>query len=246
MKKYIIGLLTGLIIATSIGVYAAIKYQASEIEYNDTPLDEVLDDLYSFTLGNNSKKICKLIDDTYGSYKEIGSKYECEVASGVKNNFYLISSKNNVVELITEKSLKDNVSWYDAMDYVDINNNNSPSYGWNNVLNVDLPSLSTILDITGITLSYSSRANSNVGEFHCLVGLNKVYREPYCEGDIPALANWLNNEGGIIKDYSYASNSTNNFAIWALGAKNITTVDSNRTNLRYRPVITIMESNLYE
>ena len=47
MKKYMIGILTGLLIAGTIGVYAAIKYQASEIEYNDTPLDEVLDDLYS-------------------------------------------------------------------------------------------------------------------------------------------------------------------------------------------------------
>lgn len=47
MKKNILFLVLGLIIAGSIGVYAAIKIQASEVEYNNTPLDKVLDNLYS-------------------------------------------------------------------------------------------------------------------------------------------------------------------------------------------------------
>ena len=54
MKKFIknnlkvfIAILITAIICISGTVYAAIKIQASAIEYNDTPLDEVLDDLYT-------------------------------------------------------------------------------------------------------------------------------------------------------------------------------------------------------
>ena len=46
MKKYLLGLLTGLII-TSITAYAVIKYQANEIEYNDTTVESALNDLYT-------------------------------------------------------------------------------------------------------------------------------------------------------------------------------------------------------
>ena len=49
MKKNILFFILGFVAAGNISVYAAIKYQASEIEYNDTPLDEVLDDLYTQT-----------------------------------------------------------------------------------------------------------------------------------------------------------------------------------------------------
>lgn len=45
--KIVIAFILGLIVASSITTYATIKLQASEIEYNDTPLDQVLDDLYN-------------------------------------------------------------------------------------------------------------------------------------------------------------------------------------------------------
>ena len=49
MKKNIMFLIIGIILASSITAYATIKLQANEIEYNDTTLDKVLDDLYSNT-----------------------------------------------------------------------------------------------------------------------------------------------------------------------------------------------------
>lgn len=45
--KIILAFLLGLVIAGSIGVYATIKIQASEIGYNDTTVDQVLDELYT-------------------------------------------------------------------------------------------------------------------------------------------------------------------------------------------------------
>lgn len=57
--KIIITFIIGVILTASISVYAAIKYQASEIEYNNTPLNEVLNDLYdkadnNFSFGSAS------------------------------------------------------------------------------------------------------------------------------------------------------------------------------------------------
>ena len=48
-KKSIIIFILGMILTASLSVYATTRYQANQIEYNDTPLDEVLDDLYTET-----------------------------------------------------------------------------------------------------------------------------------------------------------------------------------------------------
>ena len=55
--KIIIAFALGLIIAGSIGVYAAIKMQASEIGYNDTTVDQALNDLYTTSNRFNSINI---------------------------------------------------------------------------------------------------------------------------------------------------------------------------------------------
>ena len=47
MKKYLIGFILGAIIFASISVYAVIKIQADEIGYNDTTVDQALNDLYT-------------------------------------------------------------------------------------------------------------------------------------------------------------------------------------------------------
>ena len=100
MKKYVIGILTGLLIAGTIGVYAAIKYQASEIEYNDTPLDEVLDDLYLKSQNSSSISSFEVTDD--GLYKnaeatsvsltlDSDSYYFCDYYSRSNSSGYSIS-----------------------------------------------------------------------------------------------------------------------------------------------------------
>lgn len=46
MRKYVFGLITGLIIAGTIGVYAAIKIQANEIGYKNDTVESALNYLY--------------------------------------------------------------------------------------------------------------------------------------------------------------------------------------------------------
>ena len=46
MKKYIFGLLSGIVIASVLNVYATIYYDASQINYKNTTLDHAIDDLY--------------------------------------------------------------------------------------------------------------------------------------------------------------------------------------------------------
>lgn len=56
MKKVLNNLfyfVVGGIICTSIGVYATISYQANQINYNNTTLDHVLDDLYTASNAEN-------------------------------------------------------------------------------------------------------------------------------------------------------------------------------------------------
>ena len=46
MKKYIIGFIAGAIIFGTIGVYAATQIYARQVSYDDTTVDQALDDLY--------------------------------------------------------------------------------------------------------------------------------------------------------------------------------------------------------
>lgn len=45
--KIILAFIFGILVTASISVYAAVRLQANQIEYNEAPLDEVLDDLYN-------------------------------------------------------------------------------------------------------------------------------------------------------------------------------------------------------
>ena len=65
-KNPLLTFVIGILIAGRIGVYATIRIQASEIDYNGTPVDEVLDDLYSnipFTTMQSGKTTVQISGD---------------------------------------------------------------------------------------------------------------------------------------------------------------------------------------
>lgn len=98
--KIIVAFILGAIIFGGIGVYAAVKIQASEIEYNDTPLDEVLDDLYLKSQNSSLISSFEITDD--GLYKnaeatsvsltlDSDSYYFCDYYSRSNSSGYSIS-----------------------------------------------------------------------------------------------------------------------------------------------------------
>ena len=63
-------------------------------------------------LGDNTQ-VCKLIS---GEANEIGSKYECEVKSGTKYNFYVLSKESDgTTNLIMERNICEDVSFAAAL-----------------------------------------------------------------------------------------------------------------------------------
>ena len=150
MKKNILFFLLGLIVAGSIGVYAAIKYQASEIEYNNTPLDQVLDDLYSKSSG---EKFCVLLSEQYGTKGNVGAKYTCNLGDGVARNFFILKVDGNDVKMIMERNLTDTVgsarmsSYSAALNYLKSGGQGYATVSaWTNVKSVDLPDAQDIVD----------------------------------------------------------------------------------------------------
>lgn len=132
----------GLVIAGSIGVYATIKIQSSEIGYKEGTVEDALNDLYS--KANNSKKTCLYASGTKG---QIGAKYLCDPGDGIARYFYILEVDSNNVKLIMEKNLSDSIgsnatmTWNDAMSFLE---NNNISTLWKNVSSVDIPSAQEI------------------------------------------------------------------------------------------------------
>lgn len=83
MKKFILGLTVGLIIAGSIGVYAAIKIQADEIGYKDGTVASSLNDLYDIANQDLIDKMDGTIsyDATHGS-KTMGANTSLSLDAG--------------------------------------------------------------------------------------------------------------------------------------------------------------------
>jgi len=267
--KVAITIIITAIIVGSASVYATIKLQASEIAYNDTSLDKVLDDLYS---NPATKKTCKFIDGTFGSKGNIGAKYECIVGydsnnSDIKYNFYLLAINNdNSVSLlmehnITEKSSKTSYTWVDAMKYID---NNNLKTLWSNVLNIDLPKAQDIANAVGNT-NWRTEDNDVNGGF-CFGTNSKVQASPtYCPyPSSQANYAWLFNytrecaSFGCNSEASLAS--TEAWCYWTRDLVKGTTSgyawDVDRLGSLYRnsittavcgvrPVITVLKSNLY-
>lgn len=235
MKKYIIGILIGLIFATSIGVYAAIKYQASEIEYNNTPLDEVLDDLYS--KASSGTKLCKFIDGTYGSKGNVGAKYECKLKDGETRYFYIFKiNSNNSVNMILANNLEEDgnevlmtanyTSTYftsgDGKKYYNL---------WPNVINIDVPSASDVATAVG----YTNWNNTD----YCLDTKSDV-SGGVCTGVNTGKYAWLYGQDYFTKTAKESNHQ------WAVTYSGHMRGYQQTASYGIRPVITILKSSLYE
>ena len=96
MKKYVIGLITGLILAGSIGVYATIRLQANEVEYsNGISVKDKIDDLYD--LSSNNIEVSNLTKYTDGV------KFEGDYYSIYTPNISIKWNNNDVPDYNYEK-----------------------------------------------------------------------------------------------------------------------------------------------
>lgn len=251
MKKNILFFMLGLIIAGSVGVYAAIKIQADEIEYKDGTVEDALNDLYS--KANNSKKTCLYVSGTKGA---VSSKYLCDPGDGVARYFYILKADGNQVQLIMERNLSDEVgshvimSWNDAMTFFDEGHDGySTKQAWKNVSSIDLPSAQEIADVGNIpnwdinTVEYKSVSTDNYYYF----GGNQSNASSYM---------WLYNysRGNSMPDddgypWGYWTQdlvvNSNGDRIWVVH-KNGMLFPTSQSNVSYgvRPVITISTSQL--
>ena len=264
LKSRIFLVIVCALVFTSIGVFADNDLLASrKVTYNDRRVDGALNELYQKAASINleGKKVCKLIDETYGSYLGIGSKYECEVATGVKKNFYILKNNGREVTLIMERNITEGtntttMTWNNAMKYVD---NNNLRTTWTNVLDVDLPKAQAIANAVGNTNWYAGDNNA----WWCLETKQKDTSSlPYCynnDGDLETLWLWdytrectswhCQHSLGTTEAYGYwtrdlISNTVNAWYVDKIGILNYDPV-SNSTLNGVRPVITVLQSNLY-
>lgn len=231
MKKYIIGLITGLLIAGSIGVYAAIRIQASEIGYKDTTVEATLNDLYSKSAGG--LKLCKFIDNTYGSKGNVGSKYECKLGNETKY-FYILAIHTNTVDMLMDGYVADETryNYNDALNYFTSGSGSLYLQQWPNVISVGLPSAYDI----GNAIGYSGWNQQHI----CVEsGKLDIGSSPYCNHTSNDNL-WLRNGG-----YWTATEINGNEA-WSVRDGNEDLTPDWKTNtFKIRPIITVLKSSLY-
>ena len=238
--KVFVAIIITVVICISSSVYATIRIQASEIEYNGTPVDQVLDDLYSKSSGGI--KLCKFVDDTYGAQGNVGSKYECKLGDGETRYFYILTVNNdNTVDLIMDSNLLENdqeilLSWNQAGNYF-LTGEGANYYNiWKNVATIKITSAATVIKVIGFT-------NWNKSSGFCLEG-NSVYINWSSSELCPSVANpkyvWL------YGNYWLSDLQSSSWG-WAMNtggsssARNITT----DAVAPIRPVITVFKSSLY-
>ena len=272
MKRLILGILIGIIITTSIGVMAVtnIVENGNEVIYDNTEsvidatnIQDAIDELYGKVKG--AARFCKLTDTTYGSYKNIGSKYECTVGYDsndipIKYNFYILAVNNdNTVELIMDRNITQGTStttmtWNDAMAY--ISNNNLKDI-WTNVIDINLPSANTIAK----AVEYDGWVAAENNKWWCFASKEQDSQDsPYCNTEETKAYNWLydytRNCNGCTNSLSspeatgyWTSDLTSNTAsAWRVvrsGYLNGKPVSYDASS-GVRPVITIYQSNIYK
>ena len=263
LKSRIFIFLLGVVIAIGIGTYAEDNLLASrKVTYNNSRVDGALNELYQKAAGINlnDKRVCKLIDETYGSYLSVGSKYECEVAIGVKKNFYLLAETTTSVKLIMDRNITQGtntttMTWNNAMKYID---NNNLKTTWTNVMDVDLPEVQDIVNAVGRS---NWKAADSGSTWWCFASKSQDYQSsPYCNTEQAQAYNWLydytrecngcTNSLGSGEAYGYWTRDliSNTADAWYvdrdgdLGSYPV----SYDTGHGVRPVITILKSNIYK
>lgn len=271
MKKLLLIIIT-MILSISASVYAASQIFANNISYKDTTVEEALNDLY--TKSENTQSVLKFCELKEGTNLEVGSKYECDPGDGVKRIFYILTVRNNDVDLLMDRNITQGtntktMSWADAMKYV--KNNNLKSL-WSNVLDIDLPKAQAIADAVGNT-SWQM-VDKNYTDFFCVgTGYNASCGSGSgaLKDDIQTIRyRWLFNYtrdcagSGCLSETSLsapeavgywtcdmvANNTDSNFThrAWLMGRSGNVSNDNiyNSTTYGVRPVITVLKANLTE
>ena len=262
MKKGILfGIIIGIIATTVVGVFADDILEATCIKYKKKTVEDSLNELY---IKANAKdvgalKFCKFVDGTYGSFGEIGSKYECDPGDGVTRNFYLLTVNNdNTVDLIMDRNINEGaITWENAVQYFKTGAGVTFKNNWVNILNIQLPDVQAIADVFP---NNGWQYGTDSMTWWCLGTHNKdLSNLPYCNSSTNQEYTWLFNHltncesGGCLDNsgatsrgywtYNY-SNGNHAYYVWYNGlVSRNTTIDGDYYGVR--PVITVLKTNLY-
>ena len=273
MKKNILFFILGLMIAGSIGVYATIKVQSSEIGYKDGTVEDALNDLYQ---APTVKKICQLQDGYTAG--EIGAKYKCKLNNTTEEYFFILAIKENKTILLAEKNLSDTVgskkimSWYEAIEFFEKGQAGyTTKTSWTNVLDVDLPSVQDIVDASLIINpkdNFNFNATTEQPTWWCLGShvKDEANGPTYCtNSNLQQKTGWMFDylrdcaSRGCTNSYD-ENDTTHSYGYWTRDLTADTTKAwyvnrygslfnrqaSSDTVNGIRPVITVLTSNLYE
>ena len=254
-KNSLLTFVIGLIIAGSIGVYASIKIQSSEIGYKDGTVEDAIDDLYTKT----PQKFCELKS---GAALTVGSKYECDPGDGTKRNFYILSKNDNTIDLIMDRNLVNNTSttWKIAMEYFRSGSGASIKNNWINVLNIDLPKAQDIADAVNNKSWIVVNKSSISADWFCLESKSNDETN-LCKTTNTGATAWLYDNLSGCSQYHCAEESesivetgywtkdsvinVNPPRAWLVkNVGNLSTGPITNTDIGVRPVITVLKSNL--
>ncbi len=249
--KIIIAVIITFIVTLSMGVYATIKLQANEVEYNNTTLDKVLDDLY----GVDRMDFCHLESEQFGTKNNVGAKYKCNLGDNVDRYFYILTVNSNTVDLIMDTNLVSDLSYSNAMNYLSTGDGSSYKTSWKNVYNIKLPDAVAIARAVGnnswtvsSTWFYFDKYNgsygqtkvasaSNLSNYRWLFNYTKGCTNYGCDSgtDISTMSN------------AYVTSSVSGSDYRVVDYRGIissgpTSDTASRFNVR--PVITVLKSNL--
>ena len=266
MKKFIIGLVIGLVIAGSIGVVAytlnanQVSYTPSDKTWKVKTVEEAINDMKK---NGTSKKVCTKVS---GTDLAVGSKYECNPSldGEAKYNFYVLRVDGNAVKLIMERNISDTVgsartmNWQTAMNF--FRNGAGKNLGWK--VDVELPRAQDIADAVGNT--GWNTAEKDYNEWFCLETNKKdTTSSPYCYNNTQN-TQWLWNYTRECTDWKCSNSLDSNYAygywtgdmvskqldttarawfVFRFGDLSDTDV-SDTANHGVRPVITISKSNI--
>ena len=259
-KSRLFLVIIAVILTGTVGVFADDILEATGIKYKNKSVEDSLNELY---IKANAKdvgalKFCKFIDGTYGSFGEIGSKYECDPGDGVTRNFYLLSINNdNAVNLIMDRNINEEVmTWNNAMEYFRTGEGTSVKTSWANVLDIDLPKAQAIVDAVGRN---DWEASNYWSTWWCFGSKSQdIQSNPYCTNENQGRYAWLFNylagctqtgcttDGEAIASAYWirdlASNTNHAWHVWSSGGIGSTPVSISHG---VRPVITVLKTNLY-
>lgn len=257
IKSNILSFLIGFLISGTV-VYAVTVINANQVAYSSGTVNDALDELYDKV--DEVKAIKKFCQLKSGEAETIGAEYECDPGDGVKRIFYVLTVRNNEIDLILDRNVNEGTtSWNDAMEYFRSGAGVSTKNSWTNVMNIDLPKAQAIADAVGNTNWIA--ANSE-GLLWCFGSKKQDLSDsPYCTNSNQGTYAWLFNhlidcaQTGCTDDsdataLGYWSRDLVYNTIYAWGVNrggflnNGTT--SNAAAYGIRPVITVLKSNLYE